>query len=87
MVRIFPNERSCLRLVTALAVEQWEEWITGGRYLDMEDLEEHCLEEERGVEGVIAHGTIEVRMSLEETTETSGLDPRKNFRRFIHCKE
>ena len=58
VVRIFPNERSCLRLVTALAVEQSEEWITGRRYLDMEELERHCLEEERGVEGVIAHGTM-----------------------------
>ena len=26
VVRIFPNQRSCLRLVTALAVEQSEEW-------------------------------------------------------------
>jgi transposase-like protein len=58
VVRIFPNERSCLRLLTALAVEQSEEWITGRRYLDMEELERHCLEEERGVEGVIAHGTM-----------------------------
>jgi putative transposase len=58
VVRIFPNERSCLRLVTALAVEQSEEWITGRRYLDMEELERHCLEEERGVEGVIVHGTM-----------------------------
>jgi putative transposase len=58
VVRIFPNERSCLRLVTALAVEQSEEWITGRRYLDMEELEGHCPEEERGVEGVIAQGTM-----------------------------
>jgi putative transposase len=58
VVRIFPNERSCLRLVTALAVEHSEEWITGRRYLDMGQLEEHCPEEERGVEGVIAHGTM-----------------------------
>ena len=41
VVRIFPNEKSCLRLVTALAVEQSEEWITGRRYLDMEELREH----------------------------------------------
>jgi transposase-like protein len=58
VVRIFPNERSCLRLVSALAVEQSEEWITGRRYLDMGELEGHCPEEERGVEGVIAHGTM-----------------------------
>ncbi|WP_156787739.1 hypothetical protein [Rubrobacter xylanophilus] len=45
-------------LVTALAVEQSEEWITGRRYLDMGELEGHCPEEEREVEGVIAHGTM-----------------------------
>jgi putative transposase len=58
VVRIFPNERSCLRLVTALAVEQSEEWITGRRYLDMGELEGRCPEEERVVERVIAHGTM-----------------------------
>jgi len=45
VVRIFPNRRSCLRLVTALAVEQSEEWLTGRRYLDMRDLEEQRREE------------------------------------------
>jgi transposase-like protein len=40
VVRIFPNRESCLRLVTALAVEQSEEWLTGRRYLNMEELEE-----------------------------------------------
>ena len=58
VVRIFPNERSCLRLVTALAVEQSEEWITGRRYLDMGELEGHRPEQKRDVEGVIAHGTM-----------------------------
>jgi putative transposase len=41
VVRIFPNRASCLRLVTALAVEQSEEWMTGRRYLDMGELEEY----------------------------------------------
>jgi putative transposase len=58
VVRIFPNERSCLRLVSALAVEQSEEWITGRRYLDMGELEGHRPEEVRGVEGVIACGAM-----------------------------
>jgi transposase-like protein len=40
VVRIFPNSQSCLRLVTALAVEQSEEWFTGRRYLDIEELRE-----------------------------------------------
>ena len=39
VVRIFPNEASCLRLVSALCVETSEEWVTGRRYLDMELLE------------------------------------------------
>jgi putative transposase len=46
VVRIFPNPEACLRLVTALAVEQSEEWITGRRYLDMEELrDDRCSEE------------------------------------------
>jgi putative transposase len=52
VVRIFPNEKSCLRLVTALAVEQSEVWITGRRYLDMGEFEGHCPEEKREVEEV-----------------------------------
>jgi putative transposase len=40
VVRIFPNPEACVRLVSALAVEQSEEWLTGRRYLDMSELEE-----------------------------------------------
>ena len=40
VVRIFPNDQSCIRLVGALAMEQSEEWLTGRRYLDMSLLEE-----------------------------------------------
>jgi putative transposase len=40
VVRIFPNREACLRLVTALAVEQSEEWVSGRRYLNMEELVE-----------------------------------------------
>ncbi len=35
VVRIFPNPEACLRLVTALCVEQSEEWVSGRRYVDM----------------------------------------------------
>jgi len=41
IVRIFPNDASCLRLIRALAVEQHEEWIEATRYLNMEELREH----------------------------------------------
>ena len=50
VVRIFPNRESCLRLVTALAMEQSEDWITGRRYLDMEEIGEHRRTEELVVE-------------------------------------
>jgi transposase-like protein len=36
VVRIFPNPESCLRLVTAMAMEMSEEWL-GRRYLIFED--------------------------------------------------
>ena len=50
VVRIFPNRESCLRLVTALAVEASEEWVTGRRYLDMRELKEHRSEEREAEE-------------------------------------
>jgi putative transposase len=40
VVRIFPNEDSCLRLIRALAVETHENWIEANRYLDMSLLTE-----------------------------------------------
>ena len=40
VVRIFPNEASCLRLIRALANEQHEEWLDGPVYLDMQPLRE-----------------------------------------------
>jgi len=53
VVRIFPNREACLRLVTALAVEQSEEWVTSRRYLDMRELEEHRREEREEAEEVV----------------------------------
>jgi len=44
VIRIFPNEASCLRLVRALAVETHENWIEATRYLNMELLEERKRE-------------------------------------------
>ena len=46
VVRIFPNREACLRLVTAIAVEQSEEWVTGRRYLNMEELEGRFSEQD-----------------------------------------
>ena len=39
VIRIFPNEEACLRLVSALCIEQNEEWL-GKRYMRMDDLYE-----------------------------------------------
>jgi putative transposase len=44
VIRIFPNPASCLRLASAMAMEQSEEWLTGHRYLDMEVLEEEAVD-------------------------------------------
>ena len=35
VARVFPNEQSLLRLVTALLVETSDEWETGTLYLNM----------------------------------------------------
>ncbi|MCA1728923.1 MAG: IS256 family transposase [Actinobacteria bacterium] len=50
VVRIFPNREACLRLITALAVEFSEEWVTSRRYLDMRELKEHRPEEREAEE-------------------------------------
>jgi len=38
VIRIFPNERSCIRLISALAMETNEEWM-GRKYLEMNAVE------------------------------------------------
>ena len=38
VIRIFPNRESCLRLITALAAEQSDEWVSGKCYLNMEEI-------------------------------------------------
>jgi len=40
VVRIFPDEASCLRLIRAVAAEQHEEWMEGSRYLNADLLRE-----------------------------------------------
>jgi putative transposase len=50
VVRIFPNEAACLRLVRALAVETHEDWIEATRYLNMDLLQEHKKERMRRCE-------------------------------------
>ena len=40
VVRIFPDEASCLRLVRAVAAEQHEAWMEGSRYLNADLLRE-----------------------------------------------
>ena len=40
VIRIFPNQASCLRLVRALCVETHEDWLEQHRYLNMQHLRE-----------------------------------------------
>ena len=47
VVRIFPNQASCLRLVRALAAEIHDGWIEADRYLDMTLLQGHQREGRR----------------------------------------
>jgi putative transposase len=42
VVRIFPDEASCLRLVRAIAAEQHEEWLEGSRYVNLQPLREQA---------------------------------------------
>ena len=44
LVRIFPNEASCLRLIRALGVEKHELWQEENRYLNMDLLAEQQKE-------------------------------------------
>jgi transposase-like protein len=53
VVRIFPNRRSCLRLVSAMSMETSEEWVTGRRYLDMEEFDELRSTDKRGMREVM----------------------------------
>jgi hypothetical protein len=39
VARVFPNDASCLRLISALLMETSETWQTGHRYLRMEEEE------------------------------------------------
>lgn len=40
ILRILPNEESCLPLIRALAVETHENWLEANRHLNMSDLKE-----------------------------------------------
>lgn len=50
VVRIFPNQKSCLRLIRALAVETHEGWLEEHRYLNMQLLAEQKREQLRQLE-------------------------------------
>jgi putative transposase len=44
VVRIFPNQKSCFRLIRTLALETHEGWLKEHRYLNMDLLAEHKRE-------------------------------------------
>jgi putative transposase len=53
IVRIFPNEASCLRLSRAVAAEIHDEWIEQHRYLDMRPLQDQFRRERTAGESTI----------------------------------
>jgi putative transposase len=50
VIRILPNEASCLMLIRALTVETHENWIAAIRYINMDLLTEHKKEALRRIE-------------------------------------
>ena len=50
MVRIFPNQESCLTLIRALAAETHEGWLEEHRYLNLQFLTEQKKDEMRRLE-------------------------------------
>jgi putative transposase len=65
VVRIFPNRESCLRLVTALCMEQSEEWVTGRRYVNKEALEDYLSEESEEEEETGVKDEMEDKLQRE----------------------
>ena len=45
VIRIFPNRRSALRMISSLCMEWSEDWMTGKKYLTMEHLAEDEVSE------------------------------------------
>jgi len=66
VVRIFPKREACLRLATALCVEQSEAWRAGKRYLDMSHLEPS---EDAASGAIPANEDQEDDMAAEPSTE------------------
>ena len=52
VVRIFPNEESCMRLIRAMAVEAHEGWLEESRYLNMQLLQEQKKQKLIGIQKV-----------------------------------
>jgi transposase-like protein len=49
VIRIYPNEKSVIRLLGALLMEQDEKWSSGRKYLDMQDYYEFLKEQTAAV--------------------------------------
>lgn len=49
MIEIFPSPEASERLIRALVVDQDEQWLTGNRYLNMEDIADWDKNQEEGL--------------------------------------
>jgi len=61
VLRIFPDERSCLRLIATISMEQSEDWDR--RYLDMS-----LLEEWSPLDDELSRGVLKMTEGLEEAS-------------------
>jgi len=77
VVRIFPNQESPLQLVTAQALDQSVEWVSGRRFLDMA-MEKSAIRVDLPVTHIAATADqgwrTTTKTETEELTEFSGLD-------------
>jgi putative transposase len=66
VVRIFPNEASALRLITAVVQEIHEDWITGHRYLTFSKNEPEQAPEENELDALLGEQQAQLDEKLEK---------------------
>jgi putative transposase len=89
VVKIFPNQESCLRLIRALAVETHEGWLEEHRYLNMDLLVEHKREllrqlEEAAQEDFVKKDVVIPWSAFAQLDRHSQLCPTESSRPSLH---
>jgi len=83
IVRIFPNDASCLRLIRVLCSETHETWLEDSRDLNM-------ALAGRAEKGLLAHCYLRnqesAQVSYDEPPCSTGVIPRERFSRLADCR-